>query len=220
MAMSRKELRQDEVAEAAVEARDWLEDNLQLVLTWAAGIAVIAAIGTGIWFWMQAKQAEQRAALSAAHADFVKAEESGFTDFDAMSAALDAFAGVADGSGKSAATARYYQAVTLHKMGRSEEALPILEELVAADARTLQSAAQTLLVSLYVDAGRTDDALALLAAAAESESGLPAEQALLQQARLLEGEGREDEADALWRRLRDEYENSAGAGEAARKLAS
>ena len=218
--MSRKELRQDEVAEAAVEAKDWLEENLGLVMRWAAGVAVIGAVGLGIWFWMQSQATKARAAFSAAHADFLTADETGFTDFDAMSAALDGFEKLAAKGGKTADSAKYYQAVTLNKMGRTEEALPLLEELAGAGTATLRASSQTLLANLYVEAGRVDDAIALMATAAEAGDGLPIDQALMHQARLLEGEGREAEAKALWQRLQDEFENTPGANEAARKLAS
>ncbi len=222
--MTRKELKHDEIAEAAAEAGHWLEDHWRTVVGAVVGVLVVVLAVLAYVGWNRGREERRSQEMAAAQALYLEAAETAFTDFDQLGAALDAFdAIVADRPGSpSGLLAAYYKALSLKHLGRIDDAVAALETLVdgrAAEPTTLMTSAHLLLSSLYVQQGREADALALLERVAAAETpAIPADQALLRLAELQEAHGAPDEARSTWRRLRDEFAETPAGMEARRQL--
>jgi tetratricopeptide (TPR) repeat protein len=113
-------------------------------------------------------------------------------------------------------SARFYQGAALYRLGRLDEAIPVLEEVYDfKEPATLKGLSGAMLAEAFVAAGQTDSAVSLLEGmAAEEEPAFPADQALLQLARIHYESGNLAEAQRVWRRIAEEHPQTAGAMEA------
>lgn len=214
-------LKEDEFVEKATDVGQWLEEHWLAAAKVAGGILLLAAI-VAVWIWNGERNARQsRLTLSAGLSLFEQAPQDGNAGTETLDAALQRFEQAADkGRGDTVRLARYYRAVTLHRLGRTEEALPLLEDLAAkAPPDTLAGAAGAILADLYVEAGRTEDAVSLLEGLAVAEgSAYPPDQALFQLGRIHEAQGELERARAVWQRIVDEFPASGTAIEARQRL--
>jgi tetratricopeptide (TPR) repeat protein len=206
----RKDLKQDEFVEAAFDFGHWLEHNWRIVVRWLAVVLVGVVIGLAVWGWQGYRRGQVAAALESALGDFSKAEASQFGDVDALVAALEGFerAEAKGGSSTSGLLARYYRGVVLYRLGRVDEAIPVVESCVERldDDLTLAWAAQALLADLYVQSGQRQRAVELLEGlVGEEEGGFPAGQALLALGRIHEEAGDAEAARVAWQRIVDDY---------------
>ena len=219
--MSRKELKQDEVAEAAVGATQWVEQNLQTVLRIAiAAVVVVGVVVAGVLF-IRRGQAATAERIADGQADYMKAAESNFVDMDSLSAALDTMENEAKVGAKGGpAIAAYYHALSLHRLGRTDEAISSLEPIAAQGApSTLVTSAQVLLGNLYAANERPQDAIDLYQRMLDADSGgLSEVDLLVRLARLHEQQGDEATAKTMWERIRDDHSESRAAFEARNKL--
>jgi predicted negative regulator of RcsB-dependent stress response len=219
--ISRKELKRDEVAEAAGEARDWLEEHVSDVLRWGGLIVTVVIVVLGWRAWSHHSESVARELLAGGIAAYDNAV-SGGTGFEDVLATFDEAQEKA-GNRPVGQLARFYRGATLFQMGRLDEAATALEEVAGSTeiSPTLAATAQSMLARVYVAAGRHEDAVALLNDAVESDTpGFPQDQALLELGRLHASVGRDDLARESWQRLLDEYPASAAASEARRLLGS
>jgi tetratricopeptide (TPR) repeat protein len=220
--ISRKDLKKDEFVEAAFDLSHWLEENWRALLRVVVPVLVVAA-AVAVWIGVSARAGERnRKQLALAMHEYQKIEQDGFIDLDRLAGVLDAFETGADKLGGSPAgqVARYYRGVTLHKLGRTDEAIEALESVeTEADLPTL-SAAKTLLANLLVESGQSERAVSLLEELAKGETAYPADMALLQLGRIRRDQGSEEEARATWSRVVDEYPDGVAAQEASRLLGS
>jgi tetratricopeptide (TPR) repeat protein len=218
---SRKDLKHDEFVETAVDIGQWLEDHWRSVATWGGAVVVVAAV-VALVIWNNARTREQtRQILADGMSRYQQAETTAVGVDEELREALALFEEAAERGGAAGEVARYYQAATLGRLGRVDEALPLLEQLVEAGLQqpTLAGSAQSLLASLYVETGQADRAIELLTRLAdEIEPSFPADQALAQLARLHEDRGDVEEARRIWQRIIDEYPGTAGATEAGAAL--
>ena len=223
--ISRKELlKDDEFVEAAFDLQHWLEHNWRTLLKFVIPVVVLVLVAVA-WINIAARAAERnRMQLAAAIHEFQQAEQQGFADFDRLAAALDGFDNCVDKLGNEPAgqVARYYRGVTLHRLGRNDEAIEALETVeIPPDSLPTLGAAKALLADLLVENGDVERAVSLLTELADgSGSGYPAEMALLQLGRIQRGQGSEEAARASWDRIVTEFPESAAAQEATRLLGS
>lgn len=135
----------------------------------------------------------------------------------------DAFL-AAHNRGKLAAMARLLKAGYLSDLGKPGEALPLYEALVAGDElpADLQILALDGLALAQEAMGKEDAALASfekLSAAAKAQDGFFADRAAYNKARLLEKQGKTEEARKLYRDITSSFPNSQLRQEATRRLA-
>jgi len=220
--ISRKELKHDEFVETAVDIGQWLEEHWRRVATWA-GVVVVAVVVTALVVWSTARARERtRQILAAGMSQYEKALAAEEGVDAELQAALPLFEEAGERAGSAGHVARYYQAATLSRLGRTDEALPLLEGVLAEglDHPTLAGSAQSLLVTLYQEAGRTDSAIELLQRMVdETEPSNPPDQSLLMLARIQENQGDLAAARVTWQRIVDDYPDSPGAAEAGALLA-
>jgi tetratricopeptide (TPR) repeat protein len=220
--ITRKELKQDEFVEAAVDFGKWLEDNWPRVLRWVAAVAAVVLIVVAWTAYSRHKRTEAELRLSSLLADYDRQETEGFEDpaeLETLLADLDEVADAASGS--PAAVAHLYRGSALYQLERYDEAEAELQDAISdADKRgTLYPTANAVLANVYEAMGRVDEAVALLDGLLdEAVPSVPQDQLLLQTGLIYERAGRSEEARERLQRVTDEYANTAAAGEARRLL--
>ena len=222
--MTRKQLlKQDDITETASDVTHWLAAHWQKVAAAAAALVFVAGI-VGIWAWMGERSRKQATvAFDAGLVSFEEAERAGFANSPRMESALASFEQAADlaGDRKPGGVARFYQGTTLYRLGRTEEALPILVKLAEdeEDGSTLDGSVKSLLASAWAETGQTEQAVSLLEeVVTANDVGFPADQALMQLGRVQQNAERPELARAAWERIVNEYPQSPAAAEARRLL--
>jgi len=219
--ISRKELKRDEVAEAAVEARNWLEDHLSEVLKWGGIVVAVVLVVVAWQAWSRHSANVGREMLAGGIAAYEEAVSTG-VGFEGVLVTFDEALDKA-GNRPAGQLARFYRGATLFRLDRLDEASTALEEVVGSTkiSPTLAATTQSMLARVYVAAGRHEDAVGILSGAVESDTpGFPQDQALLELGRLHASVGRDELARESWQRVLDEYPASAAASEARRLLGS
>jgi len=219
--LRRKDMKKDEFVETMFDFGQWLEDNWSKVLRWA-GVVLLIVVLALCWHWYSGYSAEKAAeTLAQGMTRYKQAEMGGFTSTAALDDALVLFEEATGLSKRSSAgkSARFYQGATLYRLGRFDEAIPLLQEVRGFDdPPTLKGLSGALLAEVFVGAGQTDKAISQLeemAADAEAaEAAYPADQALLQLARIHRQSGDLEESMNVLRRIAEEFPQSAGAMEA------
>jgi len=219
--ISRKELKRDEFVEVTKEAEHWLEENWPLVAKIAAGIAV-AGIVVAIGFWVVRSNREKATVLlEEGLGQYEQAQTAGFSDPAQLEAALTSFdASAKKGGGSVGLVATYYRGVTLHRLGRHEDAIPALSEVAesAAGSSTLTGSAKAVLADVYQSTGETDRAVELLESLIDADpSTYPVDQALLELGKIRMARGETEQARKAWQRVVDEF-SVRGAADEARTL--
>jgi tetratricopeptide (TPR) repeat protein len=219
--ISRKELKRDEFVEATKEAEHWLEDNWQLVAKIAAGIAVVGVL-VAIGFWVVKSNREKAAALFAEGlGQYQQAQAAGFDDPAQIEAALITFdASAKKGGGSVGQVANYYRGVSLHRLGRNEDAIVALLEVSGSESAspTLAGSAKALLAEVYQETGETDRAVEMLQSLIDTDPPIyPVDQALLELGKIRMARGENDQARQDWQRIVDEFP-ARGAVDEARTL--
>lgn len=221
---TRKELlKQDEFMDTAFDIGHWFEENWKLVARVAVGIVIVAVAIAG-FVTMRAigvRKSQEIVAEGSGH--YTRAAASQFIDSDALADALVKFeeAEAKAGSNDPGPLATYYRALTLYRLGRSDEAITALKSFQnsPADADTLRWAATSLLAKLLTESGDRDGAIALLQPiASDDASAMPRDQALLQLGEVYMSAGDATAAREQWQRLVDDLPQSAAASLAQQRL--
>jgi tetratricopeptide (TPR) repeat protein len=216
--ISRKELKRDEFIEATKEAEHWLEDNWPLVLKIAAGVAAVGLV-VAIGYWVVKANREKAATLFAEGlSQYEQARGTGFGDPAQLEAALGSFEASANkGSGSIEQIATFYRGVSLHRLGRNEDAIPFLREVADAESvnTTLAGSAKALLAEVYETVGDEDQAIEVLQSLIDADPPIyPVDQALLELGKLRQSRGESDQARQAWQRIVDEYPARGAVNEA------
>ncbi len=224
--LTRRELRQDELREAAWGLEHWIEARWRAVAAVAGAILVAAAAGAGWLVWRQ--RSVQKAAqylnegLSRAYPAVDVAEAGSPPPPRNYADALVAFekaAGLGGPSGPGLA-ARYSKGAALLRTTRAEEAARVLEEVArSASDPVLAGSAKALAARAYLAAGQPAKAEPLWRELAGAKhAGFPAEIALLELGRMLRAQEREAEARRAWEELIARFPQSTAAAEARQEL--
>jgi TolA-binding protein len=221
--ISKKQLKQDELVDAAVDASHWLEQHWMLLVKAAVPVLVLILGILGFSYYRAQSLKKTQEQLAQGLRQFDQAQVAGFASPEPLQAALGVFEQVHDKAGSSAEgrVARFYQGVALYRLGRAEEAAPALEEVSSASSApdTLSVTAQAMLADVHLRAGRYDQAAKLLTELSEATPPVfPPEEALLKLGWVHTRAGNQEEAQRTWQRLLDKYPQSAAAQEVTKLL--
>jgi len=232
--LTRKEIKRDEFVEALETSVGWVEQNSKLLIAGGVAVLLLIAAGFGIFFWLEARSASASAALDEAleayRAPVGEAAEG--LDEDEVSYADEAarregskqlFQVVVDdyGSSDPAAVARVFLGQIAAEEGDLDRARELWSESVDSlgDEDLLADQVRVNLIHLERQQGGSEAvAVRLEEMIADEERPLPGDLVLWELAATYEDLGRDDDAEATYRRLTEEYPSSAFASQASQKL--
>lgn len=227
---TRHALKQDKFAQAASSSASWLSDHRSGALRWGiiAGVALLLAIG-GLVFWNMKSDAAETAlgsALDIYNAPLAQpgapADKSAYaTANDRSKAANQQFTQVIGQYGwlPQGAKAHYFAGVTAEELGQNGPAETDLKAAAGSWNRDLSNLAKLALAGLYHRTSRDGQAVDLYnEIAAKPSETVPATVAQLDLADLYAATGKQDQARALWAKVKDADKDGAAGSIAAQKL--
>lgn len=229
---TRRALKNDRLAQAAVSSASWVGEHRANVVRWAitAG-ALLAVVVGGSIFW-SVRTSAANAALGAALDVYTTPlaqpgapPEPGVyaTAADRAKEANREFVAVAQEYGwlPVAAKAHYFAGVTYEELGQNGPAETELTTASHSWNRNISDLAKVALAGLYRQTSRSDEAIALYnEIIAKPSATVSAPVAQLDLADLYASEGKQDQARAIWAKVKDADKEGAAGSIAAEKLAA
>lgn len=229
---TRHDLKKDKFAQAAASSASWVSGHRSGVLRWVivGAVAVVLTIGA-LLFWTMRSAAADTALGAAMDTYSAPLAQPGLpagngifaTAADRSKAANQQFADVAQQYGwlSQGKKAHYFTGITYAELGQNASAETELKIASGAWDRNLANLAKLALAGLYRQTARDSQAIeiynGLVAKPSETVSGPSAQLAL---ADLYVAEGKQDQARALWARIKDADKDGAPGAIAAQKLAA
>jgi len=229
---ARHALKNDKFAQATASSMSWLSGHRSGVLRWViVGVVVVAAGVAALVFWNQRSSAAETAmdaALDVYNAPLTPpgtpaAKGSYATAADRSKAANQQFAAVAQQYSwlSESAKAHYFAGVTDEELGQNGPAEIELKAAAGSWDRNVANLAKLALAGLYQQTDRNSQAIDLYTAlAAKPSETVPATVAQLDLADLYAAQGKQDQAKALWAKVKDADKDGAAGGIAAQKLSA
>lgn len=229
---TRHALKKDKFAQATASSVSWVSGHRSSVLRWSiVGIVVLALIAGALTYWtMQTTTAETAlgAALDIYSAPLAQpgapAEADTYTTAaDRAKAANQKFSAIASQYGylPVAAKAHYFAGVTELELGQTATAEAELKTAAGAWNRDVANLATLALAGLYHQTARDVQAIeaynALIAKPSETVSANSAQLAL---ADLYAATGKQDQARAIWAKIKDADKDGSAGTIATEKLAA
>jgi tetratricopeptide (TPR) repeat protein len=229
---TRHALKKDSFAEATASSVSWLSGHRSGVVRWAI-IAVVVLVGgaAALVTWnlrSTAAEAALGSALDAYNAPLAQpgapAENGVYsTASDRSKAANQQFAAIAAQYGwlPEGAKAHYFAGVTFEELGQTASAETELKAAAGSWNRNLANLAKLALAGLYHQTARDSQAIDLYnALAAKPSDTVSTAVAQLDLADLYAASGKQDQARALWAKVKDADKDGAAGSIAAQKLAA
>jgi predicted negative regulator of RcsB-dependent stress response len=228
---TRHALKKDKFAQAAASSASWIGEHKTSVVRWVitAGVVLVLGAGALIYWFMRSSAAD--AALGAALDVYTSPlalpgapPEPGVyaTAADRAKEANREFVAVAQDFGwlPEGSKAHYFAGVTYVELGQNGLAETQLTAASHSWDRNLSNLAKLALAGLYHQTSRDNEAIALYnQIAAKPSVTVSAGVAELDLADLYASEGKQDQARALWAKVRDADKDGAAGQIAAQKLA-
>jgi len=227
---TRRALKQDKFAQATASGVDWLSLHRQGAVRWGVGAAVVIALAIGglIFYNYRSEAAETAlgAALDVYNAQLAQPglppqKNTYNTAGDRAKAANQQFLDVAQKYGwlPQGAKAHYFAGVTAETLGQNAAAESELKAAAGSWDHNLANLANLALAGLYHRTSRDQQAIDLYNAVVASPSEtVPAAVAQLQLADLYAATGKQDQARAIWAKVKDADKDGAAGSIAAQKL--
>ena len=227
---TRQALKKDTFAQAAASSASWIGEHKSSVLRWviAAGVVLVLVVGALIFWFMRSSAADN--ALGAALDVYTSPlappgapPEQGVytTAADRAKEANREFVAVAQNFGwlPEGSKAHYFAGVTYVELGQNGNAETQLTAASKCWDRNLSNLAKLALAGLYHQTSRDNDAIDLYnQIVAKPSVTVSAGVAELDLADLYASEGKQDQARALWAKVRDADKDGAAGQIAAQKL--
>ena len=209
-----------EVVDRLSDIKDQLKEKQKTVLTYGVVIAVAIVAAAGFFFYQysegeKARQLEYEA-YKVYYNEFQKQPISPQARYQQ---ALDLFQQAYNK--KKSARLLLYVASANAELGKYDDALKGLDQLVknySADKDVLPLAYQKM-ADIQIKKGNKSEALKALDVLYKSNSSIYKDLALIESARLLESDGKQEEALAKYKELADKFKDSPFLGEAQAKIA-
>jgi predicted negative regulator of RcsB-dependent stress response len=227
---TRQALKKDKFAQAAASSASWIGEHKSGVLRWviAAGVVLVLVVGALVYWFMRSSAAD--AALGAALDVYTSPlappgapPQQGVytTAADRAKEANREFVAVAQDFGwlPEGSKAHYFAGVTYVELGQNGNAETQLTAASKCWDRNLSNLAKLALAGLYHQTSRDNEAIDLYnQIAAKPSVTVSASVAELDLADLYASEGKQDQARALWAKVRDADKDGAAGQIAAGKL--
>ncbi len=229
---TRRALKGDKFAQAAASSVTWYSGHRSGVKRWAIAIAVAIVLLLGAIIFWSVENSAAASALGAALDIYTAplriqgvpaAEQTGSyaTGADRSKAANKEFQAVVQKYGwlPEGSKARYFLGVTYEDMGQNAAAEKELKAAAGAWNRNVSNLAKLALANLYRQTGRDAQAIQiyneLIAKPSETVSASVAQ---LDLADLYASQGKQDQARALWAKVKDSDKQGAAGAIAAQRL--
>jgi tetratricopeptide (TPR) repeat protein len=229
---TRHDLKKNSFAEVTATSMSWLSGHRSGVVRWIiSAVVVLVAIAAGLVYWnlrSTAAEAALGAALEVYNAPLgqpgAPLEQGEYSSAnDRSKEANREFVAVAGDFGwlPAGTKAHYFAGVTYEELGQTASAEKELKAASASWNRNLSNLAKLALAGLYHQSARDGQAIdaynALIAKPSETVSAAVAQ---LDLADLYADQGKQDQARALWAKVKDADKEGAAGSIAAQKLAS
>ena len=228
---TRHALKGDKFAQATKTSVTWLSGHRSGVVRWAISTGVVVVLGVALAVFWNVREASANTALGAAldtYSAFLAEPgappQAGTfaTAAERSKAANQQFVAVADQYGwlPQGAKAQYFAGITYRELGQNERAETELKKAADSWDRNLSNLAKLALASLYHGTSRDTQAIDLYnAIIAKPSETVSAGAAQLGLADLYVAAGKQDQARALWAKVKDSDKDGAAGSIAAQKLA-
>ena len=228
---TRHALKQDSFAQATASSFSWISGHRSGVLRWVISVVVVVILCIGALVFWNLRSAAANSALGVA-LDLYDAPlavpgapaETGIyaTASERSKAANQKFAAVAQQYGwlPEGAKAHYFAGVTDQELGQTASAETELKQAAGAWDRNLANLAKLALAGIYHQTARDAQAIELYnELAAKPSETVSAGVAQLDLADLYAASGKQDQARALWAKVKDADKDGAAGSIATQKLA-
>ena len=229
---TRHALKKDKFAQAAASSASWVSGHRSGVLRWViVGVVILFAIAGGLIFWSLRSTAADTSLGAAMDTYNAPLAQPGLpagngiysTASDRTKAANQQFAAVVKQFGwlPQGTKARYFAGITDAELGQNATAETELKDASGAWDGNVANLAKLALAGLYRQTSRDPQAIeiynGLVAKPSETVSAAVAQ---LDLADLYIAEGKQDQARALWARVKDADKDGAAGSIASQKLAA
>jgi predicted negative regulator of RcsB-dependent stress response len=228
---TRHALKGDKFAQATKTSVTWLSGHRSGVMRWIISAAVVVLLGAGLLIFWNIKATAANAALGAALDTYgASLAETGApaqqgvyaTSAERSKAANQQFSAIAQQYGwlPEGNKARYFAGVTSQELGQTATAQAELKKAADSWDHNLSNLAKMALANVYRQTGRDAQAIDLYnAIVAKPSDTVSAGVAQLNLADLYVARGKQDQARALWAKVKDSDKDGAAGSIAAQKLA-
>jgi predicted negative regulator of RcsB-dependent stress response len=229
---TRHALKKDKFAQATASSVSWVSGHRSGVLRWAIAAVVVVAVGVGGLIFWNLRSTAADSALGAALDVYDAAlatpgapAESGVyaTAADRSRAANKQFVAVAQQYGwlPEGAKAHYFAGITYQDLGQTPSAETELKAAAGAWDHNLSNLAKLALAGVYHQTARDSQAIDLYnQLAAKPSVTVSTSVAQLDLANLYAATGKQDQARALWAKVKDADKDGAAGSIATQKLAA
>jgi predicted negative regulator of RcsB-dependent stress response len=228
---TRHALKKDKFAQATASSVSWVSGHRSGVLRWGVSILVVVLLGVGALVFWNVRSTAADVALGVAMDTYgsplappgAPAETGVYTNANDRSKAANAqFAAVAQQYGwlPEGSKAHYFIGITDEEMGQNAAAETELKTASNSWDRNLSNLAKLALAHLYHQTARDSQAIDLYnALVAKPSDSVPPALAQLDLADLYAATGKQDQARALWAKVKDADKDGDAAKIATQKLA-
>jgi tetratricopeptide (TPR) repeat protein len=227
---TRHALKGDKFAQATKTSVTWLSGHRSNVMPWAISATAVLVLGVGLLVFWNMRESAAETALGAALDTYSaplalpggpvqKGEYA--TASERSKAANQQFQAVADKYGwlPEGGKARYFTGVTAQELGQTAAAEAELKKVTGSWNRNLANLAKIALASIYHQTNRDQQAIDLYnEIIAKPSDTVTAGTAQLDLADLYAATGKQEQARALWAKLKDSDKDGAAGSIAAQKL--
>jgi tetratricopeptide (TPR) repeat protein len=227
---TRHALKGDKFAQATKTSVNWVSGHRSNVMQWAISAVVVLVLGVGLLIFWNMREGAAETALGAALDTYAaplalpggpvqKGEYA--SSAERSKAANQQFQAVADKYGwlPEGGKARYFTGVTAQELGQTAAAETELKKVTGSWNRNLANLAKIALASIYHQTNRDQQAIDLYnEIIAKPSDTVTAGTAQLDLADLYAATGKQEQARALWAKLKDSDKDGAAGSIAAQKL--
>jgi tetratricopeptide (TPR) repeat protein len=229
---TRHALKKDKFAQAAASSASWIGEHQAAAVRWSIGIGIVVILVIGGLIFWNIRSSAANAALGSALDVYTTPlatpgappDPGAYTTAAARAKEANReFVAIAhDYSWLPEATkAHYFAGVTYEELGQNSNAETELKAAAGSSDRNVADLAKLALAGLYRQTSRDNDAITLYnEIIAKPSATVSASVAQLDLADLYAAEGKQDQARALWAKVKDADKDGAAGSIAADKLAA